>query len=98
MAERLSIEWSANASLNLDSFYTFILNQWSFAEAERFLDQVQEFENIIAEYPNAFIGSRKRKKYKIGLIHKHVSGVYEIKKSKIFIVALIDNRAKPKFR
>lgn len=98
MAGRLSIEWSLNASINLDNFYSFICDQWSLKDAERFLNQVQEFENIIAEFPNAFIGSRKRKKYRIGLIHKHVSAVYEIRKSSIIIVALIDNRAKPKFR
>ena len=98
MAELLNIEWLVNASLHLDHFYNYILKEWSFREAEQFLDQVQEFEKIIAQFLNAFIGSRKRKKYRIGLIHKHVSAVYEFRKSKLYIVALIDNRSKQKFK
>lgn len=97
MGESLSIKWSETAVEQLDNFYHLILHQWSFKEAEKFLDQVQEFEAIIASHPKAFIKS-KRNKYRIGLIHKHVSVVYEIAKSKILIVALIDNRSKTMLR
>ena len=98
MAESLSIEWSSSASSNLDNFYKYIANEWSFIDAEKFLDQVQEFENVVASFPTAFITSKRQKKYRIGLIHRHVSAIYEVRKSKIFIVALIDNRSKPKFK
>jgi hypothetical protein len=44
------------------------------------------------------LNQTKRRKYRIGLIHKHVSAVYDVRKSSIYVVALIDNRANPKFR
>jgi plasmid stabilization system protein ParE len=98
MEEVLSVEWSEAAVEHLDKFYQFLLDKWSFGEAEKFLDSVLEFESIVAKHPNAFIRSAKKKKYRIGLIHQHVSAIYEVQKSKVFIVALIDNRARPKYR
>jgi hypothetical protein len=98
MEESLSVEWSEPAAIQLDNFYKFIFEKWSFKEAEKFLDQVQEFESIISRFPKAFIQSSKKKKYRIGLIHKHVSAIYEIRKTKIIMVALIDNRSNPLFR
>ena len=98
MAGSLSIEWSSAASMHLDNFYNYILNLWSVKEAEKFLDQVQEFENIITKFPNAFISSKRKTRYRNGLIHKHVSAIYEVRKSKIIIVALIDNRSMNKLR
>ena len=98
MEEALNVEWSEAAVEQLDNFYRYLLEKWSFTEAEKFLDRTQEFEAIIARHPNAFIRSAKKKNYRIGLIHQHVSAIYEVQKSKVFIVALIDNRAKPKFR
>ncbi|MEO5572046.1 MAG: type II toxin-antitoxin system RelE/ParE family toxin [Bacteroidia bacterium] len=98
MEENLSIEWSEAAVYHLEKFYNFILYKWSFKEAEKFLDQIQEFEIVVSKFPKAFIQSTKKKKYRIGLIQQHVSAIYEIQKRKIIIVALIDNRAQPKFR
>ena len=98
MEESLSVEWSHAAVVQLNNFYDFISEQWSFKEAEKFLDHVQEFEFVIGKFPKAFIQSPKKKKYRIGLINKQVTAIYEIRKTKILIVALIDNRAKPRFR
>jgi len=98
MEENLNVEWSEAAVEHLEKFYRFIFYKWSFKEAEKFLDQAQEFELIISKFPKAFVQSSKKKNYRIGLIHKHVSAVYTIKKTKIIIVALIDNRSQPEFR
>ena len=96
MAEPLNIEWSENASKHLDAFYNYLLKEWSFREAEKFLDQVQEFEFTISYFPKSFVQSRKKKRYRIGLVHRYVSAIYVVRKSVIVIIALIDNRSNKK--
>jgi plasmid stabilization system protein ParE len=98
MAENRRIEWSDAAIAQLDALYNYLLNSWSIIEAERFLDQVQEFEAVIVRHPKAFIQSRRKKIYRIGLVHKHVSAVYAFRDNTITIIALIDNRSKQEFR
>ena len=98
MAEPLGIEWSERASEHLDAFYNYLLLEWSFKDAEKFLDQVQEFEFTISYFPKSFIQSKKVKRYRIGLVHRYVSAIYETRKEDIVIVALIDNRSNKKIR
>jgi plasmid stabilization system protein ParE len=61
MEESLNVEWSEAAVDQLDYFYNYIFEQWSFKEAEKFLDQVQEFEAVVSRFPKGFIQSQKRK-------------------------------------
>ena len=98
MEEPLNIEWSESASEHLDIFYNYLLTEWSFKEAEKFFDQVQEFEYTISYFPKSFIQSKRRKRYRIGLIHRYVSAIYEVRKNDIVIIALIDNRSNKKVR
>ena len=87
-----------NASKKLDAFYQYLLDEWSFRDAEKFLDQVQEFEFTISYFSKSFVQSKKRKRYRIGLVHRYVSAIYEVRKSDIVIIALIDNRSNKKVR
>ena len=98
MEEPLNIEWSERATEHLDTFYQYLLVEWTFREAEKFLDQVQEFEFTISYFPKSFVQSKKRKRYRIGLVHRYVSAIYEVRKSTIVIIALIDNRSNKKIR
>ncbi len=98
MAARLNVNWSLTATNQLDKFYHQILDKWTIRDAEKFLDLAQEFELVISKHPSAFIASARIKKYRIGLIHRHVSAIYEVKEKEVIIVALIDNRSKKKVR
>lgn len=98
MDARLNVNWSLAATNQLDKFYHQILEKWTIREAEKFLDLAQEFELVISKHPSAFIASKSKKKYRIGLIHRHVSAIYEVKEKEVLIVALIDNRSKKKVR
>lgn len=98
MDARLNVNWSHTATSQLDKFYHQILDKWLIREAEKFLDLAQEFELVISKHPSAFIASKRIKKYRIGLIHRHVSAIYEVKEKEVIIVALIDNRSKKKVR
>ncbi len=94
----LNIEWSEKALEHLDTFYNYLLTEWSFKEAEKFFDQVQEFEFTISCFPKSFIQSKRKKRYRIGLIHHYVSAIYEVRKNDVVIIALIDNRSNKKVR
>lgn len=82
MAANLSIEWSFRAISDLDRLYTNLLEIWTPKEANIFLDLVQEFEFLVCRYPEAFSTSVKKKNCRLALIHKNVSAVYLIKKTK----------------
>jgi hypothetical protein len=56
------------------------------------------FQRIISDFPKAFKPSPKNKKLRLGLIHRHVTAVYTIKKGNISIVTVFDNRSKDDFR
>ena len=98
MAAKLKIQWSARAVADLDDIYNYLLKEWTLKEAEIFLDLVKDFLNLIQQYPEAFIASRKIRGYRLGLIHKNVSAVYTIRDHSIYIVTLFDNRTKSKYR
>jgi plasmid stabilization system protein ParE len=96
MDARLNVNWSLSATHQLEKFYHQILEKWTIREAEKFLDLVQEFELVIAKHPSAFIASKRKRRYRIGLIHRHVSAIYEVHEKDVLIVALVDNRSKKK--
>lgn len=98
MAEPLSIEWTEKAVGHLDSFYQYLFTEWSYKEAEKFLDQIQEFEYTNANFPKSFIQSKNKKRFRIGLVHRYVSAIYEVRRKDIVIIALIDNRSNKKIR
>lgn len=98
MVGKRSVEWSEAAVRQLDAFYSDILQRFSTREAEAFLDMVQLFEALVSEQPEAFVATRKRKNVRLGLIHRHVTGVYKVEANRVFIVALFDNRSKNRYR
>ncbi len=61
--------------------------------AERFLDLVMEFEDVVLQYPRGFKTSPIRPDLHIGIIHRNVSAIYSIEPDHVLIVSLIDTRA-----
>ncbi len=59
MAVKLSVNWSERSETDLDQIYNYLLNDWGIKEANVFLDLVQEFENLICKYSEAFAFSKK---------------------------------------
>ncbi len=98
MEERAEIEWSNQALTDLDSIYNFLLIHWTEKEAETFLDLTLQFQKLISQFPSAFAVSRKRKAYRLGLIHRNITAVYRVDHDKITIISLVDNRSRSKYR
>jgi plasmid stabilization system protein ParE len=59
MAALRRVEWSARAERDLDRLYAFVLERWTEREADHLLDMVQEFEALVARWPNGFKRDRK---------------------------------------
>jgi plasmid stabilization system protein ParE len=93
MAANLKVEWSDEADSQLAKFHDQVLELWGKKEAEHFLDLAQEFERLVSLYPKAIIKSKKKRNIRLGLIHRHVSAIYQIEKHRIIIITLIDNRS-----
>jgi plasmid stabilization system protein ParE len=98
MGKKVEVEWSIRAEADLDNIYNYLLIHWTEKEADYFLELALEFQNLIAQYPGAFPKSRKRKSYRIGLIHRNVTALYIVNPGKITILSLVDNRSKSKSR
>lgn len=98
MVVKYEIEWTEEASDDLEKIYNFLLLAWGERKAEEFLNLVLEFEEIILRYPKAFTRSHKIRTCYLGLVHPNTTAVYRIKGIKLQIVTLFDNRSASKYR
>ena len=93
MAAPRSVEWTARAERDLDRLVAFVLEHWSQREADHLLDMVQEFEALIARWPNGFRRSQRNKHHRLGFVHRNTSAVYRVYRDRVVIVAMFDNRS-----
>lgn len=93
MAALRRVEWSARAERDLDRLYAFVLERWTQREADHLLDMVQEFEALIARWPNGFKRSQRNKHHRLGLVHRNTSAVYRVYRDRVVIVTMFDNRS-----
>lgn len=98
MERKVEVEWAVRAQADLENIYNYLLIHWTEKEADHFLELALEFQNLIAQHPAAFPKSRKRRAYRIGLIHRYVTALYIVDSDKITILSLVDNRSKSKSR
>ena len=98
MAVEYRVIWSEEAVSDLQEIYDFVLRNWSVKEAERLLDLVKEFEDVISIYPEGFKPSNSVDGVRIGHIHQNTTAIYRIQEKSIEIVTLFDNRQNEGFR
>lgn len=93
MAVNRKVEWSARAIRDLDNIHAFVLAQWTTREADRLLDLVQDFEFLIARWPNGFKRSSRKPEYRLGIVHRNTIAVYRVFPDRIVIITLFDSRS-----
>jgi plasmid stabilization system protein ParE len=93
MAAPRQVEWTARAVRDLDRIHAFVLERWSVREADHLLDLVQEFEVFIAQWPNGFKRSERKKDHRLGFVHRNTTAVYRVFDDRVVIIALFDNRS-----
>jgi plasmid stabilization system protein ParE len=98
MAGSYKVIWSQESKKQVDLICAFIKDKWTIKEADDFLDLLMHFERTISSFPKAFKSSPKNKLYRLGLIHKHTTAVYLIKKKTVLIITVFDNRTNDAYR
>jgi plasmid stabilization system protein ParE len=93
MAAERQVVWTPEAREQLDRIHQFVLEQWSPRIAERFLDLLFEFENLVLLYPYGFPASPVHRDLRLGFIHRNVKAVYKVEPERITIITLLDTRA-----
>ena len=93
MAAPRKVEWTARAERDLDRIHAFVLERWSQREADHLLDLVQEFEMLIARWPNGFRRSQRNKHHRLGFVHRNTTAVYRVFRDRVVIIAMFDNRS-----
>ncbi|MBS1583317.1 MAG: type II toxin-antitoxin system RelE/ParE family toxin [Bacteroidetes bacterium] len=93
MGAPLKIEWTERAAADVASIHAFLLRGWGEREAERFLDDVQTFERLIAQWPRGFKRSLRNKHLRLGIIHRNTLAVYRVFQHKVVILTVFDSRS-----
>lgn len=93
MAEKknVTLEYSPTSLNNAIEIANYLRNKFSEKEVEKFYQFLLDFEHIIVKFPTLYNASKK-KKIRRAVLSKELSVFYLFTKSKISIVAIIDNR------
>jgi len=94
LEEKYKIEFSVEANRGVANIYYYILSNFSFNDAEFFLDEFQKQIERIRLIPNSF---PKSKKFRRALVNRLTSIIFEIQKDKIIISDVYDNRCSKTF-
>ena len=98
MAKKYDLFWSEQSKNEVNNICAFLERRWSAKERQNFIDLLFSFQNQIINFPKAFKVCEKKKKLRVGLIHKNCSAVYKISRYKIIILNVFDNRMNDDFR
>jgi plasmid stabilization system protein ParE len=93
MAGPSRVEWTPEAREQLHRIHQFVQEQWSARIADRFLDLVMAFEDLILKYPHGFQASPMHPELRMGVIHRNVKAIYRVDADRVLILTLVDTRA-----
>ncbi len=93
----MKIVWTPKAKIGFNAVLDYLSVTWSNKEVENFIFKTENVVRAISANPYIFRESYKRKNVHVGLLTKHNSVFYLIKKRKQEIVILMvwDNRQNP---
>ncbi len=92
----MEVIWSPKAQKSYIRIADFILENWSKKEVKKFSDITSATILKIANNPQLFIASKRKKNIRKGFITKHTSLLYRIKSDSIELLFFWDNRQDPK--
>lgn len=89
-----TIEWTLTAQMRYREITTYLIDNWSIAAADRFIDTVDRKLNLLTQFPE--LGQRTRRNSKTRQIQlgKYHTLFYEPQRSKILVIDIKDNRQK----
>jgi len=95
MKSGYKIDWSDEASENLNSIIEYLSVTWTNREITRFFNKLDDRINIISRNPLAFPQFNFGVNIRRCVITEQTTIYYEIKKDSIVIISLFDNRKNP---
>jgi plasmid stabilization system protein ParE len=95
MRSGLKIEWTFNAQNELNAIYDYLEQNWTSREIERFSKRLENQLYLIARFPFICQVSEKNKPVRRCVLTKQTSFYYQVKKDRIIIITLYDNRRDP---
>ena len=93
MAEKrkLIVEYSKQSLENAKEIVAYLRRKFTEKEVNNFYQALTDFEKIISVYPTLYSESQK-KMIRRAVLSKVLSVYYSIKKNKISIISIFDNR------
>jgi plasmid stabilization system protein ParE len=88
----MRVIWSLQASRQLRSIKTYLLEKWSQNEINNFLLKIKRFERFVTGFPRLYPASLKHPNIRKAVITKHQSILYEIDNDLIRVHTILDHR------
>ena len=95
MKSGYKIDWSDEASSNLDDIIEYLQNKWTDREIRRFFQKLDKRIMLISRNPFAFPVVDVRINIRRSVLSRQTSIYYEIKADVVVILSLFDNRKDP---
>jgi plasmid stabilization system protein ParE len=89
------IDWSDEASDNLDSIIEYLQNRWTDREIGRFFKKLDKRIDLISRNPHAYPVIDLRINIRRSVLSEQTTIYYEIKPDVVVILSLFDNRKDP---
>jgi len=87
-----SIYWTERSLQNAISIKNYLLTNFSDKEVEHFYSLLQSFEIAVCAFPKLYPQSSVKNNIRRAVLSKVLSAYYRVHKSKIEVVAILDNR------
>jgi plasmid stabilization system protein ParE len=95
MKSGYSIDWTVEASNNLDDIIDYLTNRWTDREIINFFKLLEKRLEIILKSPHIFPDSELKTNVKRSVLSKQTTVYFEVKTNSIVILSLFDNRKNP---
>ncbi len=96
MKSGYSIDWSDEASDNLDSIIDYLQNKWTDREIRKFFKKLDKRIDLISKNPLLFPEVDLTTNIRRSVLTEQTTIYYEIKIDMVVILSLFDNRKDPK--
>jgi hypothetical protein len=88
---KLVVDYSQQSLKNAKEIVAYLKLKFSEKEVNNFFQTLNDFESLVSIYPTLYSESQKKKVRK-AVLSKVLSVFYSIKRNKISIIAIFDNR------
>jgi len=92
MASNYKLFWTETAINNLEAIFSYLSNNWTRVEIEKFQLKLSRYLNIIQKNPYLFPNSQYNSRLRKATLSKHVIVFYEIIEDRIYLVYIFNTK------